>query len=231
MKTAKHPNWLQPRMTANVPAQPTLQWGKEVRPGAPSADSLQCPRAEPYNSKSCDWAKEQIFIFTKIFLERRRRTCVAPQSDTTHPPPKTSRLGARTLASVQRELDAARAPVVRRAINILLELSRLSPALFSTQIIFQSPSASEAGNQRNKQAFLQIQKNLLIFGLQLKIKNLFFKLPGTLFWHNKILHFSCHKMWKSWNIKFWACSFKINLVQENKFLERHFLSTLIFSIL
>ena len=28
------------------PAQPTLQWGKEVRPGAPSADSMQCPRAD-----------------------------------------------------------------------------------------------------------------------------------------------------------------------------------------
>ena len=39
MNTEKLPNWLLPSMASNVQAQPTLQWGKEVRQSASSADS------------------------------------------------------------------------------------------------------------------------------------------------------------------------------------------------
>ena len=87
MNTEKLPNWLLPSMASNVPAQPTLRWVKEVRHSAPSADSMQCPRAESYTSKSCDWAKEKFSSSRKFFwsnvakAQDLRRTL----SNTTHP--------------------------------------------------------------------------------------------------------------------------------------------------
>ena len=76
------------------------------------------------------------FLSSRKFFWSEGAGLACTSSNTANPPPKPSRLGARTFTSVQWKFDAARATVERRAINIFYDFPISAKSCSAHEIFF-----------------------------------------------------------------------------------------------